>query len=111
MLGAMLPATICAALVAGLALSGCQSQSPATPESAQAAGRSGTNVGSLSCTVAGGVGFVFGSSKDLTCLLTRTDGMAERYSGTIKRFGASGSPRKPTWFGWFSRRAASRPAG
>jgi hypothetical protein len=63
------------------------SQSPATPGTAQAAGKSGANVGSLTCNVAGGVGFVFGSSKDLSCLFTRTDGIAERYTGTIKRFG------------------------
>jgi len=50
-------------------------------------GQSGVNVGSLSCNVAGGVGFVFGSSKDLSCLFTRTDGKAERYTGTIKKFG------------------------
>ena len=48
---------------------------------------SGANVGSLSCTVAGGVGFVFGSSKELNCLFTRTDGRAERYSGSVKKFG------------------------
>lgn len=49
--------------------------------------QSGANVGSLSCTVAGGVGFVFGSSKELSCLFTRTDGKAERYSGSVKKFG------------------------
>jgi hypothetical protein len=49
--------------------------------------QSGTNVGSLTCTVAGGVGFIFGSSKDLSCLFTRSDGKAERYSGSIKKFG------------------------
>ena len=49
--------------------------------------QSGANVGSLTCNVAGGVGFVFGSSKDLSCLFTRTDGKAERYSGSIKKFG------------------------
>jgi hypothetical protein len=49
--------------------------------------QSGANVGTLSCNVAGGVGFVFGSSKDLSCLFTRTDGKAERYTGSIKRFG------------------------
>jgi hypothetical protein len=49
--------------------------------------QSGANVGSLNCTVAGGVGFIFGSSKDLSCLFTRTDGTAERYTGTIKKFG------------------------
>ena len=45
------------------------------------------NVGSLTCTVAGGVGFVFGSSKELTCLFNRTNGVAERYTGSIKKFG------------------------
>lgn len=49
--------------------------------------QSGANVGTLTCNVAGGVGFVFGSSKDLSCLFTRTDGKAERYTGSIKRFG------------------------
>ncbi len=63
------------------------SQTPATPGTPQAAGRSGANVNSLTCNVAGGVGFVFGSSKELRCLFTRTDGIAERYTGTIKKFG------------------------
>jgi hypothetical protein len=49
--------------------------------------QSGANVGSLTCNVAGGVGFVFGSSKDLSCLFTRTNGTAERYTGSIKKFG------------------------
>jgi hypothetical protein len=65
-----------AALVAGAALYG------------QAhAQKSGVNIGSLTCNVAGGVGFVFGSSKQISCLFNRTDGIAERYSGDIKRFG------------------------
>ena len=62
-------------------------QTPAAPGTPPAKGRSGVNVGSLSCNVAGGVGFIFGSSKDLSCLFTRTDGVAERYRGTIKKFG------------------------
>ena len=65
-----------AALVAGAALYG------------QAhAQKSGVNVGSLTCNVAGGMGYVFGSSKDMNCLFNRTDGIAERYVGTIKRYG------------------------
>ena len=66
---------------------GAQAQTPAAPGTPPAAAKSGVNVGSLNCNVAGGVGFVFGSSKTLNCLLTRTDGVAERYQGTIKRFG------------------------
>jgi len=65
-----------AALVAGAALYG------------QAhAQKSGVNVGSLTCNVAGGMGYVFGSSKDMNCLFNRTDGIAERYVGAIKRYG------------------------
>jgi len=50
-------------------------------------GKSGVNVGSLQCRVSGGMGFVFGSSKDLDCLLVRPDGMGERYVGTINKYG------------------------
>ena len=53
----------------------------------EAQSQSGANVGSLNCNVAGGVGFIFGSSKELNCLFTRTDGKAERYSGSVKKFG------------------------
>jgi hypothetical protein len=50
-------------------------------------GSSGVNVGTLTCNVAGGIGFIFGSSKDLSCLFTRANGTAERYTGTIRKFG------------------------
>ncbi len=79
--------TASAALLLVGAATAAQAQSPATPGTPAAAGRSGANVGSLSCTVAGGVGFIFGSSKDLSCLFTRTDGIAERYTGSIKKYG------------------------
>lgn len=48
---------------------------------------SGVNVGSLNCRVAGGSGFIFGSTKSLSCLFTRPDGTAERYRGEIKKYG------------------------
>ena len=51
------------------------------------AGKSGVNVGSLQCRVSGGMGFVFGSSKAIDCLLARTDGVGERYVGTINKYG------------------------
>jgi|SRR5688500_477036 hypothetical protein len=59
----------------------------ATPGASQTASRSGVNVGYLNCNAAGAVGFVFGSSRNLNCLFTRTDGTGERYEGTIRRFG------------------------
>ncbi len=68
-------AALAAALVVG--------QLAAVP--AQAA--SGVNVGSLNCRVAGGSGFIFGSTKSLSCLFTRPDGTAERYKGEISKYG------------------------
>jgi hypothetical protein len=41
----------------------------------------GSNVGSLSCNAAGGTGFIFGSTRALNCIFTRTDGVGERYEG------------------------------
>jgi len=74
---------VSALTIGGVALA----QTPATPGAPQATGKSGANVGSLECKVAGGIGFIFGSSKELSCLFVRTDGIAEKYSGSIKRFG------------------------
>jgi len=54
---------------------------------AETPAKAGVNTGSLNCTVAGGMGFVFGSTKDLSCTFTRPDGTAERYTGTVKKFG------------------------
>jgi hypothetical protein len=54
---------------------------------AQAQAKSGVNAGSLTCNVAGGMGFVFGSSKELDCLFARSDGIAESYRGSINKYG------------------------
>ena len=62
-----------AALVAGAALYG------------QAhAQKSGVNVGSLTCNVAGGIGFVFGSSKQISCLFNRTDDVFFILAGSVR---------------------------
>jgi len=52
---------------------------------AQAQG--GVRVGTLSCNVASGWGFVFGSSKALRCTFALAPGRAEFYAGTINKFG------------------------
>lgn len=58
-------------------------------------GPASVNVGSLTCDVTDGSGFVFGSTRHLDCLFARTDGLAEPYSGAIKRFGVdTGFDRK-----------------
>jgi uncharacterized protein DUF992 len=52
---------------------------------AQAQG--GVRVGALTCNVASGWGFVFGSSKTLRCTFAPSPGRAENYAGTINKFG------------------------
>jgi hypothetical protein len=80
-----IPAT--AAFLFALAAGCTQPPAPPTPGAPQTASRGGVNVGYLNCNAAGAVGFVFGSSRTLNCLFTRTDGTGERYEGTIRRFG------------------------
>ncbi len=45
------------------------------------------NIGALSCHVSGGVGFIFGSSKDLACVFKKPNGDTERYHGEINKYG------------------------
>src|ERR1700687_1829555 len=47
----------------------------------------GVKVGSLTCNVASGWGFVFGSSKDLHCTFRQNHRNTEHYSGSISKFG------------------------
>ena len=63
-----------AVAVTGLAIASAASAAPA-----------GVKVGTLTCNVAGGMGFVFGSSKDLRCSYEPTKAMVEHYSGSISK--------------------------
>jgi hypothetical protein len=54
-----------------------------TPAQAQG----GVRVGTLSCNVSSGWGFVFGSSKALRCTFAPAPGRGEFYAGTINKFG------------------------
>ena len=51
------------------------------------ANAAGVKVGVLNCHVAGGWGFVLGSSKDLHCTFAPGDGEIEHYTGTVSKFG------------------------
>ena len=61
--------------VAGLATAGAANAAP-----------HGVRVGDLTCNVASGWGFVFGSSKDLHCTFHGND-HNEHYTGSISKFG------------------------
>ena len=52
-----------------------------------AAAPHGVNVGTLTCNVASGWGFVFGSSKDLHCTFRQNNRHTEHYTGSISKFG------------------------
>jgi hypothetical protein len=51
------------------------------------AGAAHVEAGLLNCTVFGGSGFIFGSSKDLDCTFNGANGSTERYYGSIKKYG------------------------
>ena len=49
---------------------------------------SGVKAGVLTCDVASGWGFVFGSTRDLKCTYSDNNGSVEHYTGHIDKFGA-----------------------
>ncbi len=52
------------------------------------AAEAGVKAGVLKCDVGAGMGFIFGSSRDVTCLYTpNEEGETEQYIGEIKKFG------------------------
>jgi hypothetical protein len=55
--------------------------------STAALAQGGVRVGTLTCHVASGWGFVFGSSKALHCTFAPAPGRTEYYAGTINKFG------------------------
>jgi len=54
---------------------------------AQAQAQSGVAVGTLTCNVASGFGFVFGSSRAINCTFAGPGGRYEHYVGDISKFG------------------------
>jgi len=68
---------MCAAVLGALTLSA----------PAQAADHDGVKVGVLTCGVASGWGFVFGSSKDLHCVYRQNDRSPVHYTGSISKYG------------------------
>jgi hypothetical protein len=55
---------------------------------APASAQSAVKVGTLSCNVASGFGFIFGSSKAINCTYSGVGGQYEHYMGSITKFGA-----------------------
>jgi hypothetical protein len=68
-----------AAAAASLSLASIAAAGPASA--------AGVKVGVLNCDVAGGWGFVLGSSKDLQCTFSPVNGVVEHYTGAVSKFG------------------------
>lgn len=54
---------------------------------AVAPARAAVKVGTLRCDVAGGLGLIVTSSKEMRCFFTSAHGYRESYYGTIRKFG------------------------
>ena len=67
---------------------------------AAAAEDPGVKVGVLNCTVDGGSGFIFGSSKDLTCVFSPVSGPDEAYHGKITKYGIDVGETGVTKISW-----------
>ena len=70
----------CMIAAAGLALAAMTTGVPAAEEG-------GVKAGILTCDVASGWGFVFGSSRELKCTYSHDHGSTEHYAGHIRKFG------------------------
>ncbi len=60
----------------------------AAPAAAPASGSATVRAGYLTCHVASGWGFIFGSSRKLNCAYALQPGYTEYYTGSITKFGA-----------------------
>lgn len=56
--------------------------------------------GILDCVVEGGRGFVFGSTKDVSCTYTPAEGPAESYFGAIMKYGIDIGETKVSYMKW-----------
>lgn len=72
-----------------LAASGlAQAADVQTYEEAPAAGYSGgVRIGTLSCDIGGGLGYVIGSAKEITCSYNGYNGESDGYFGVIRKLG------------------------
>ena len=66
---------------------GLLAASPASTQQTQPQITGNVSVGTLRCDVAGGVGFVFGSTREVNCVYSPPQGNSERYRGEIRRYG------------------------
>ena len=69
---------------------------------AAAAQDAGLELGTLDCTIEGGTGFIFGSTKDFKCTFTpaNSDYEPESYFGTVSKYGLDIGSTQETLMRW-----------
>jgi hypothetical protein len=88
-----------AALLAGTALAQESDNAPSNTKPAKNIER--VEVGVLDCVVKGGSGFVFGSTKDVSCTYRPAgDGAKEPYFGVISKYGVDIGKTDVTYMTW-----------
>jgi hypothetical protein len=75
------------ASLAGWLLASSSIAVPAQPGRAQAPTAGGTQIGTLTCDLSGGVGLIVTSAQTMSCRFQPVRGDAEGYTGTVRRFG------------------------
>lgn len=77
--------SIAMAAILAMASGACQQQTARQLNTANA--NSPIYIGALTCNVSGGSGYLFGSTKDLSCVYLTKDGVSQLYDGEIRKFG------------------------
>ena len=76
-----------AAVAAILALATGACQQPTAQQMNTTNANSPIYIGALTCSVSGGSGYLFGSTKDLSCVYLTKEGASQLYDGKIRKFG------------------------
>jgi len=79
--------SLSAAVAATLAMATGACQQPTAQQLNTANANSQVYIGALSCKVSGSTGYVFGSTKNLSCVYLTKEGVSQAYTGEIRKFG------------------------
>jgi len=80
-------AKIAVAAILAATTGACQDGQPTAQTLNKEYARSQVYIGALTCNVSGSTGYVFGSTKDLSCVYLTKDGASQAYDGKIRKFG------------------------
>lgn len=90
-----------AAMVVLASLTGaCQTGQQSAAAANKANANSQVYIGALTCNVSGSTGYLFGSTKDLSCVYLTKEGQSQAYDGKIRKFGLDIGYTKPGHLVW-----------